>query len=260
MPTSRFPEIIRNPRSILITGASRGIGAALARAYAAPGVALALTARDEARLAAIAAACREAGAEAVTASLDVTEVEPLRAWMTGIDSDAPLDLVIANAGVTSGAKGAPETSEQSRRVFSVNVGGVLNTVHPAIELMRSRNRGQIAIMGSLTSFRGFPSAVSYSASKAAVKAYGEALRGALHRDGIAVSVIFPGFIDTAMTASNEFRMPLLMEADRAAQIIKRGLARDRPRIGFPWPLYLGAWLIGAAPAIVGERLLRLGPR
>ena len=248
------------PRSILITGGSSGLGAALARSYAAPGVALALTGRDEARLSEVAHLCREAGAEVESASLSVTDGPALRDWITGFDGRHPLDLVVANAGRSAGTGGDGEGEQQTRDIFEVNLTGVLNTVLPALEGMRARGRGQVAIMASLAAFRGFPGAPAYCASKAAVRVWGESLRSHLAAEGIAVSVICPGFVKTRMTAVNRFPMPLLMEADAAAQVIRRGLARNRARIAFPWPLASLVWLIAALPPGLVDSLLARLPR
>jgi short-subunit dehydrogenase len=254
--TERFPA----PASILITGASSGIGAALALEYARPGVALALGGRDRARLAVVAQACRDAGAAPRVEALDVREREGMAAWIAEADRAAPLDLVIANAGISAGTGGGGETGDQARRVVATNLDGVLNTVLPAVARMRPRGRGQIAIMSSLAAFRGFPGAPAYCASKAAVRVWGEALRGELHGAGIGVSVICPGYVRSSMTAVNDFPMPLLMDAERAARIIRRGLARNRPRIAFPWRLYAAVWLISALPPSLTDPLLRRLPK
>ncbi len=248
------------PASILITGASSGIGAALALEFAGPGIRLALTGRDQARLSAVAEACRSAGAEPRVAVLDVREPAPLAAWIAEVDHGAPLDLAIANAGVSAGTGGGAETEVQTRRVVATNLDGVLNTVLPAVACMRPRGRGQVAIMSSLGAFRGFPGAPAYCASKAAVRVWGEALRGELHGAGIGVSVICPGYVRSPMTAVNDFPMPLLMNAERAARIIRRGLARNRPRIAFPWPLYAAVWLLSALPPWLTDPLLRRLPK
>jgi len=237
---------MNEPRSILITGASSGLGAALAVAYAAPALRLALTGRDAARLAATAEACRAAGATVEHALLDVTDAEAMAAWIGAVDDGGALDLVIANAGVSGGMVGG-EDEGQTRHLFAVNVGGVLNTVLPLIPRMQARRRGRIALMSSLAAFRGLPGAPAYAASKAAVKAWGEGLSGRLRRDGVAVSVICPGFVATPMTALNPYPMPLIMAADRAAHLIKRRLARGRVRIVFPWPLYALVRLFAALP-------------
>jgi short-subunit dehydrogenase len=251
---------ISAPTSILITGASSGIGAALAMEFAGPGVRLALTGRDEARLDAVAEACRAAGAESRVAALDVCARAPLAAWIAEVDRDAPLDLAIANAGVSAGTGGDGETEAQLRRIVATNLDGVINTLLPVLDRMRPRRRGQVAIMSSLAGFRGFPGAPAYCASKAAVRIWGEALRGELHGAGIGVSVICPGYVRSPMTAVNEFPMPLLMDAERAARIIRRGLARNRPRIAFPWRLYAAVWLISALPPRLTDPLLRRLPK
>ncbi len=187
----------------------------------------------------------------------------MESWILASDARSPLDLVVANAGIsggTSGANGGGEGAEQTRRIFETNVTGLLNTVLPAIPPMQRRGGGQIALMSSVASFRGMPGAPAYSASKAAVRAYGEALRGALAPSGIRVSVICPGFVRSCMTAANRFPMPLLMDAERAARIIRRGLERDKPRIAFPWPTYFAAWLMGTLPPVLTDPLLRKLPR
>ncbi len=253
------------PRSILITGGSSGIGAALARAYAAPGVTIALSGRDPERTEAVAAECRAKGAAATGRVADVTDREDMRGWIAERDRAAALDLVIANAGISDGSGRGDEAEDQARRIFSINVDGVFNTVFPAIEAMRGRAprdgvRGQIAIMSSLAGFRGYPGAPAYCASKAALRSWGEALRGQLYAEGIRVSVICPGFVTTRMTEGNHFPQPFLMSAERAAGIVVRGLARDRGRIAFPFPTYFLAWLGGALPDRVCEPFMRRLPK
>jgi NAD(P)-dependent dehydrogenase (short-subunit alcohol dehydrogenase family) len=194
-------------------------------------------------------------------------------WIATCDAARPLDLVIANAGISAGTGGGAkdhgiEAPEQAQRIFAVNVDGVFNTVEPVVALMRKREprpgitaaaRGQIAIVSSLAGFRGFPGAPAYSASKAAVKAWGEALGPLLAPDGIAVSVVCPGFVTTAMTARNDFPMPFLMPAEAAAVRIRDGLARGRARIAFPWPMHAAAWLLMALPPVLSDRLLARMP-
>jgi short-subunit dehydrogenase len=250
---------VRNPKSILITGASSGIGAALARAYAEPGAQLALVGRNEDRLAAVAAACHEAGAATATALIDVTAREALARWIAEVDETSALDLIIANAGISAGTGRMGESDAQAREIMAVNLEGVINTVLPALGPLRARRRGQVAIISSLAAFRGFPGAPAYCASKAAVKVWGEALRGHLAAEGIGVSVVCPGFVRSRMTAVNAFPMPFLMEVDRAAAIIKRGLTRNKARIAFPWPLAAAAWLLAALPPAVTDPLLRRLP-
>ncbi len=246
--------------NILITGASSGIGAALARGYSKPGRYLALSGRDAVRLQAVADECRDLGAEIAADTIDVRDRDAMAAWVAGIDAEHRLDLVIANAGISGGTADGGESDEQAREIFAVNLAGVLNTISPAISAMKIRQRGQIAIVSSMAGFRGLPSAPAYSASKAAVKVYGEALRGALHSDGIGVSVICPGFVSSRMTDKNDYAMPLIISAKRAATIITKGLAGNRARIAFPWPMYLAIWLMTALPPLLTDIAFRRLPK
>lgn len=249
------------PSSILVTGASSGLGAALARAYAGPGRLIAICGRDADRLAETARTCRAAGAEVDARELDVTDERTMRDWIDGLDARRPLDLVVANAGVSGGtARDAAEDEARTREIFAVNLHGVVNTVMPALAAMRSRGHGQIALVSSLAGYRGQPGAPAYSASKCAVKAWGEALRGAHAAEGVRISVICPGFFESRITANNDFPMPMLMSADRAAGLVKRRLADDPAVIAFPLPLALASWLLSVLPAALAIRLLAMGPR
>lgn len=252
---SAAPDTVpAGPRAILITGASSGIGAALALAYAAPGVTLSLTGRDPIRLAGVANEARARGAEVTTGIVDASDQDGMGAFIAQRDAARGLDLVIANAGIAVPGGRLNDLDRLTRQVFATNIDGVLNTIHPAIAAMLPRGRGQIAIIGSLAGFRGLPSAPAYAASKAAVRSYGEGLRTPLARRGIRLSVVAPGFVRSGITARNRFPMPFLMDADRAAAIIMRGLAANRGRIAFPFPTYFGAWLLNTMPNWLAEKL------
>jgi short-subunit dehydrogenase len=258
MPPAPASPHADRPQRILITGASSGIGAALASAYAASGASLVLGGRESNRLATVETACRAAGAEVETAAIDVVDAVAMRRWIEAADERAPLDLVIANAGISAGTGTGGESEAQSRAIFATNLDGVANTVWPALRRMERRGRGQIALMSSLAAFRGFPGAPAYCASKAALRVWGEGLRGEYGAKGVAVTVICPGSVESPMTAVNDFPMPFLMSAERAARIIKRGLARNRARIAFPFPMYFGAWLLGVlSPGLTDPLLARL---
>jgi short-subunit dehydrogenase len=168
----------------------------------------------------------------------------------------PLDLVIANAGMALGVpRDADALGDYVETVFATNVQGVFNTIHPAIARMAARGQGQIAIMSSMAGYFGMPSSFGYSAAKVAVKAYGEGLRGHLEKSGVAVSVICPGFVETALTARNRFPMPFLMPADRAARRIRKGLAANRAVISFPRRLVFLVWGLSVLPTGLRLRLL-----
>ena len=243
---------MRKYAGILVTGASSGIGEALARHYADEGVTLFLSGRNAERLEVVADHCRQQKALVQTEVIDVVDQAGMAAWIERCARQQPLDLVIANAGISGGATANLDTA--TRAIFAANIDGVLNTVHPALDHMRARKSGQIAIVSSLAGLIGMPSSPGYSASKAAVRAYGEALRGRYRRDGVDVNVIVPGFVVSRITDRNSFRMPFLMTADRAAKIIARGLAKNKPRIAFPWQMYSLLMLISALPTRLIDRL------
>lgn len=235
---------------VLITGASSGIGRALAEACAAPGVTLHLSGRDASRLEEAAVACRARGAMVQARQADVRDAEGMASWIRGAGR---LDLVIANAGVSAGTGGAVEPAEQSRRIFDVNVTGVLNTALPALEVMAAQQpgadglRGRIAVVASLAAFIAAPGAPAYCATKAAVQRWAEALDGTERARGIRLHAVCPGYVRTPMTARNSFPMPFLMSAGEAAHRTLTGIARGRTRIAYPWPTYAMARFFGALP-------------
>lgn len=249
---------------ILITGASSGIGKALAQYYAAPGVRLSLCGRDEPRLNETAAQCRNRGADIHVVILDVTDRATMKAWIEARDQVQPLDIVIANAGI-SGGTGDPmhsdikleagEDDDQVRQIFDVNVNGVFNTVNPVIPLMAKRGKGHIALMSSLASYRGWPGAPAYCASKAAVRIYAQSLRGHLKHTGVQAHVICPGFVKSRMTDANQFDMPMMVETDKAAQIIARGISKNRFNIVFPLPAFLMVLVVSLLPQFLADMLL-----
>jgi short-subunit dehydrogenase len=246
-------------RSILITGASSGIGRALALAYAAPGIRLALGGRNRERLEEIAVACRAKGADVTTAEIDVREREKLAAWIRSVDDTNPIDLAIASAGITTGLGVGRhrEDPETVRAMLAINLIGSVNTAEPVIERMCARGAGQVALMGSIAAIRGLPSCPSYCAAKAAVHAYAESLRAGLTPQGVTISLIVPGFVATALNENIVSPKPLQMSAERAAIIIRRGLDRKRPVIAFPRLLYYSAYALRLLPARVGDYVLRL---
>lgn len=249
---------LRSPRCIVITGATGGIGGALAPEYAAPGVTLILQGRRVARLEELAEQCRQAGARVLLAELDVRDLDALRAWVRLISDQEQPDLIIVGAGVNTdvGPDGAGEAWVNTQALIEINVLAAMATVEAALPAMRARRQGQIALFSSLAGWRGLPTTPSYSASKAAMKAYGESIRDWLAPEGVKVSVIMPGYVVSKMCNEMPGPKPFLWSPEKAARFIRRGLAVDRPRISFPFPLNLGCWALGIIPQRMSSMILR----
>jgi short-subunit dehydrogenase len=247
-----------DPTRVLITGATGGIGQALARYYAEAGHSLLLHGRDPDRLESLAQRCREHGAEVQTLCVDLARADQLAPWRASLAALPPPDLVIVNAGVTSniGADGAGESWDAIDRTLQVNQIAAMATVDALLPAMRRRGSGQIVLISSLSAWYGLPLTPAYCASKAAIKAYGEALRGWLAPEGVQVNVVLPGFVDTGMSARFPGPRPFMWSPDKAARYIARGLARNPVRISFPFPLNLGMWGLALLPAGLSQRLLQ----
>lgn len=245
-------------RSLAITGASSGIGAALACRLAAAGRTLALVGRNRVRLDEVADACRARGATCEAASLDVRDRPALQRFLRDFDERHPVDLLIANAGVLGGrpADDCVETADDARLVIEINLLGAVDTVHALLPALRRRRHGRIALISSLAGFVPLPDAPAYSASKAGLLSFGLALRDAVEADGVAVVVACPGFVDTAMSEVHIGHRPGAISADAAAAIVLEGLARNRPVIGFPRMPYWLSRLSLLAPEFVRRRGMR----
>jgi NADP-dependent 3-hydroxy acid dehydrogenase YdfG len=245
------------PKTILITGASSGIGRALAVVYARDGISLSLIGRDRERLEDTAAAARAQGAEVSIGQLDVRDRHAMARWIEAADMRQPFDLVIANAGITTGLAPGEIAEDPSavRAIVETNLIGVLNTVEPLIAPMCARGAGQIAFVGSIAGLRGLPYAPSYCATKAAVHAYSESLRGRVEARGVRVSLVVPGFVKTPLNDSIDAVKPLEVTGTDAAILIQRGLERGRAIIPFPRSLYLLARLTRILPARLVDKLM-----
>ncbi|MCL4674741.1 MAG: SDR family NAD(P)-dependent oxidoreductase [Pararhodobacter sp.] len=246
------------PTHVMITGASSGIGRALALRYAAPGRILSLVGRDAARLDAIAAAGRAQGAVIEAARIDVTDHTTLEPWIEARDAARPVDLVIAGAGLGGARALAPlggERGAQARDLMSVNTLGVFNTLTPLQPRMMRRGAGHVVIIGSIQGGVGLPQAPVYSASKAAVRIYADGMRRLLRPHGVRVTLVLPGFVDTPMSQSLTAPRPWLWTAERAADRILRDVARGARVSAFPWPLRLAVALGAWAPDALVDRVL-----
>ncbi len=223
-----------NPVAI-ITGASSGIGWALAQVLAGQRYAVGLVARRQEKLQALAQEIRQAGGNVAVASADVGyRDQTLTAIRALAGQLGPVDLLIANAGVGMPTKLDPMNVADIEAMFRVNTLGVVYAIEAVLPDMLHRGRGHLAAVSSLAAYKGLPGESAYCASKAAVNHYLEGLRIHLRDKGIAVTTLCPGFVRTPMTAMNEFHMPWLLEADEAARRMVHALHRRRKVYNFPW--------------------------
>jgi short-subunit dehydrogenase len=219
----------------VITGASSGIGWALAKELAAQKCRVGLVARRLDKLEALAAEIRAVGGTAALAVADVADREAtLRAIADVRQQLGPVDLLVANAGVGAPTHLHPLNVEQVERMFRVNLFGVIYAIEAVLPEMLERKRGHLSAVSSLSAYKGLPGESAYCASKAAVNSYMEGLRIQLRPYDIAVTTICPGFIKTPMTDVFDFKMPFLMDADKAARRMVKALRRRRKVYNFPW--------------------------
>ena len=225
---------------VWITGASDGIGRALALLLAGRGYRVALTARRGASLDALASTMPD---QLFAFPGDVTDRPSLARIVAAIEAThGPIALAILNAGVYHQAERDGFDADLVARTMATNFGGTVNGLDPLLAAMLPRGRGQIALVGSLAGYRGIPGSAAYGASKAALIYLAEALRLTYASRGLTIQIVNPGFVRTAMTAPNDYAMPFMMEVDAAALRIARGLARGGFEITFPRRL---AWLVKA---------------
>ncbi|MDE8349964.1 MAG: SDR family NAD(P)-dependent oxidoreductase [Acidocella sp.] len=249
-------------QNIAITGASSGLGRALALNLARPGIKLHLAGRDATRLGEVAKTARALDAVVTETLLDVTDAAATEAWVKGCGQ---LDMIIANAGISGGPGGGNlEAATQINAIFNTNVTGAFNTVLPAMALMAAQPmaangwRGRAVVIGSIAGLIALPTSPAYSASKAALDFWVTATAPNAAKDGVGLTLVRPGFIRTPMTAHNPYKMPGLMDADDAARIILAGLKAGKTHITFPW--WFGAVARGAQllPKKVFARVPRKG--
>jgi len=226
-------------QTAVVTGASSGIGRALAKRLAAEGCRVGLTARRRDELESLAGEITAAGGTAAFAVANVADrqqtIEAIRELAERL---GPVDLLIANAGVGAPTLLDPVNVADVEKQFRVNVLGVVYSIEAVLPDMLRRRRGHLAAVSSLGAYKGLPGESAYCASKAAVNVYLEGLRIHLRDKGVAVTALCPGFVKTAMTDVNEFKMPWLLTADEAARRIMRALRRRPAVYNFPWQMAL----------------------
>lgn len=242
MPSRRIGQgrEARWPR-VWITGASSGIGAALALALAAEGSIVAASARSQDALARLSQKATNLRGLIIPFPVDVTDAAAMGQTARRIeDRLGGIDLAILNAGTYRRNHAGEVSAESFRLQFDVNVMGVVNGLEPVLRSFRARGAGHAAVVASLSAYCGLPHAAAYGASKAALVNMCEALRAELAGSGVLISVINPGFVKTPLTDKNDFPMPFLMAVDDAARLILKGLKQERFEIAFPKRL---AWLL-----------------
>jgi short-subunit dehydrogenase len=243
-------------RTALITGASSGIGAALARRLAAEGIAVALTARREDALRTLAGEIEAAGGSASVHPVDVSDpAATVAAIQAADDALGGLDLVIANAGVGSGLWSGKLTWADCADVVAVNVAGATATLCAVLPRMVERKRGHLVGVSSIAGLRGLPKFAAYSASKAYLSTFLEALRADLRGTGVRVTDVRPGYVRTAMTADNK-GMPFLITAEDAAERIWKAIRGRRSVVTFPLPMAGGARIMAALPNPLFDRMMK----
>lgn len=245
--------------SVFITGASSGIGEALARHYAAQHANLGLYARRETELARVAAAAAPANAAAYAG--DVRDAAALAAAARDFQARFGVpDIVIASAGVSRGTvTDYAEDLPAFRSVLEINVMGIVNAFQPFVGAMRAERRGALVGIASIAGFRGVPGSGAYSASKAAAIGYLESLRVELHGSGVAVVTVCPGYIATPMTQRNPYRMPFLMQPDVAARKIARAIAARRRFYVLPWQMAIAGRALRMLPRPLYDRVFAGAP-
>lgn len=243
-------------KTILITGATGGIGEALVMAYMQPTNVLILLGRSERKLKDLCKHCQQSGTKAIYYVVDFEFPNDVLMLSERVAASHQVDLVISNAGITSStAQGLAEDWEKVDTLTAVNYRSAIAVALPFIHQMQARGSGHIAYVSSLAAYRGMPLTPSYSASKAALKAYAEAMRGLLKPRSIDVSIITPGFVKTAMSEQFPGNRPFLWSAERAARYIKQGLDDKRAYISFPKLLTIGMKVLACLPAWLSDSIL-----
>jgi len=238
---------------VWLTGASSGIGEALAYELARRGARVALTAGRADLLETISSTIRARGGTVECFAGDVLDLDQMKAIVTRIEQQmGPIDVAIANAGTHIFTVPEKFNSAEYMSLMQLNLGGTLHCTEAVLPGMLQRKRGVLVPVASLAGYRGLPRAAAYGASKSAMIHFFESIRFHLVRSGIQISIVNPGFVKTPLTDKNDFKMPFLVDADRAAQIICRGIERGKREIAFPFPFNIVLKIARMLPAPLYE--------
>lgn len=222
---------------VMITGASSGIGKGVALEIASRGAHLGLLARRESLLNEIVDEARAKNVKAIAATADVRDAKAVRAAADRFRKElGPIDVLIANAGIGTADHALQLAPEHAAEVIGINVLGAVNSVSAVAPEMVARGQGRLVAISSLAAYRGLPKSAAYCASKAALTAYFESVRIDLRNTGVGVTIIYPGFIKTAITRGRVAKMPYLMELDDAVKKIVSAIEKEKKTYAFPWQL------------------------
>lgn len=230
-------------RVAFVTGASSGLGMGLARRLARDGYAVGLAARRVGRLEEVASGIRAAGGRAVVCPCDVSDRAQVHDAVTAAEAAlGPVDLLVANAGISEAASAQALDGDVVARLMRVNFLGAVYAAERVLPGMLARDRGQLVAVGSQTGYGGLPKTAAYSASKGALHNFFESLRLDLRGTGVDVTIITPGYVRTELTARNLHRMPLLMELDDAVDVMAAAITARKRLCSFPRPLSTLTWI------------------
>jgi len=240
---------------ILITGASSGIGAALALEMCSRGLAVGLVARREPELIALSEQIEEQGGQAAWATADVTDPDGLKQAIRSIEATlGPTSILVANAGISGRSPTTKPNISRIQRVMDVNYYGAIHATEAVLPHMLEQKSGHLVVVSSVAGFRGLPKSSAYSSSKAAISTYWEALRVECQPHGIAATTINPGYIKTPLTDKNNHPMPFIISAEKAAKIMASGILARKKVITFPWRMRWVMALMRVLPNWIFDRL------
>ncbi|MBV5321168.1 MAG: SDR family NAD(P)-dependent oxidoreductase, partial [Sulfuricurvum sp.] len=239
---------------IVITGASSGLGEALALYYATNENRLVLIARREDRLRDVAMLCRDKGAEVEMIVADVNDFERM-GEIGNYLGEQPMDRIILNAGVSVGHGGGVTPFEDFERLFKTNFLSIHALLEPIIPKLMEQQSGEIVFISSLASLFTMPTSIAYSSSKRALNAYAEGLHYQLKPHGITVMTIMPGFIDSEMTQKNQFKMPFLMSTEKGIARIAHAIERKKVRYAFPFRFALMIKIVSLLPQSLRDKIV-----
>lgn len=239
---------------IVITGASSGLGEALALHYATQENTLILMARREDRLEAVASRCRDKGAVVEAIVVDVNDFDRMREIGEHL-CEQQIDRIILNAGVSVGHSGGVTPFVDFERLFKTNFVSVHALLEPIIPKLMEQKSGEIVFISSLASLFTMPTSIAYSSSKRALNAYAEGLHYQLKPHGISVMTIMPGFIDSEMTQKNRFKMPFFMSTEKGIKRITRAIERKKVKYAFPFRFYLMIRIVSLFPQSLRDKIV-----